>query len=249
LAPVPEDPRYQVADVSCSYAYENDLTRTLGTGPVAGVLELGIDDRRIKWVLDYQSFEASFDTWYRFSEWISSNHPDDFERMYISAAFLKPHLDSNSIALWEQHVDEFVADPNAASAATEVATRLGYGARVIEICANASVQFTAAMAEFGAPNPYFGENEAAHQAASEISEEALGELQALEAPAEMRETVAGVLSLIEQEIAVDRQLAEAASAGDSALVEQLTRQRVDLTHQKDGLGGYFFWYCPVSLGA
>jgi hypothetical protein len=249
LAPVPEDPRYQVADVSCRYAYENDLTKTLETGPVAGVLELGIDDRGIEWVFDYRSFEASFDTWYRFSEWVSSNHPDDFERMYISPAFLKPHLDSNSIALWEQHVDEFVADPNAASVAEGELTRLAYGARVIEICANASVRFTGAMPEFGAPNPYFDENEAAHQAAAEISEEALAELRAIQPPSEMQDAVAGIFSLMEEEIAVDRQLASAASVGDTALVEELTRQRVDLTHQKDGLGGYFFWYCPVNLGA
>lgn len=66
------------------------------------------------------------------------------------------------------------------------------------------------------------EEEAAwHKAAAQFSEGALAGLRALPLPSELATFINRMLSLVEQETDVLRQLAFAASAGDWALVEKL----------------------------
>lgn len=243
-------PGYEVPDVFCPYTFENELTRTFGREPLNRDFHLHIGDGEIDATGDQLQFDAFADIWQMFSEWVATNHPNDFERMYSSPSSLTPLLDQTSIALWERHIDEFVASPEAVNQPSTGGLTSGqYSAQTRMICAGAYTSFATVLAGLGPPSPYLGHHPAAHEAAARISEEALQELRALRPPEENQAHLDRVFSLMEQEIYVDRQLAAAASAGDTALVEELSRQRVGLTHQKDALGGRDFWYCPVNLGA
>ena len=252
-------PGYSVPDVFCSYTFENDLTRALGRGPVASFFHFSVEDDGIEHAADPLHFDAYADIGHMFSEWMLRNHPDDHQRMYSYLPESSPldrsvlpmvSLTPMSIALWERYVDEFVASPEAvAPPSAEGLTSPEYGAQARRICAAASIEFATVLAGLGPPGPYLGHNPAAHQAAVRISEEALAELRTLRPPEEDRAHLDEIFSLMEREIAVDRQLAAAASAGATALVDELNRERVNLTHQKDRLGGGDFAYCPVNLGA
>lgn len=88
---------------------------------------------------------------------------------------------------------------------------------------------------------------ATYQIAHRISAEALAKLRAL-SPSESGR-LDEIFSLMEQQTDVLGQIADAASAGDSALVDSMIRELVDLTHAKDNRGGPDFWNCPISLPA
>jgi len=95
------------------------------------------------------------------------------------------------------------------------------------------------------------------KAAARASEEALTKLRALPPPEADRARVKQVLSLMEQQTDVLRQLAAAASAGDTARVGMLHDKRVRLTHEKNGfvfrlalrwgVSAEALSGCPVSL--
>ena len=58
-----------------------------------------------------------------------------------------------------------------------------------------------------------------------------------------------LVTLMQEETNLNRQIAAAAAADDQAAVDTLTGQRVDATHAKDGLAfsiGYAVYACPVS---
>lgn len=243
-------PGYWVPDVFCPYTFENSLTRAFGREPVASYFFLTIDDLQIGSAGDQLHLDAYADIWYFFSEWVTTNHPMRFEQMFFSRTSLTPRLDPASITLWSHSVDEFVASAEALPPlSTDELTSAEYGAQARQICAAAFTSFTSVLAGLGPPSPYLGYDAVAHEAAARISEEALAELRALPQPVNDRPRLERLFLLMEQEIAVDRQLATAASVGDTALVDELMRERIGLTHQKDSMGGRDFWNCPVSLGA
>lgn len=92
----------------CSYVFENDWTRALGHAPVTGQIQIVVSDgeiTRLNSSLDTAQFN---DVWMSFVGWIGENHSDDFFQMYNSS-LTAPLIDDNSIALWAQHTEEFVA--------------------------------------------------------------------------------------------------------------------------------------------
>jgi hypothetical protein len=100
---------------------------------------------------------------------------------------------------------------------------------------------------------------ASSRAAANASEKAITELRALPRPEVDRARVNQVLSFMELQPDLFRQLAAAASAGDTARVRMLSDERIHLTHQKDGLvyrlaslwgvDPYALYGCPLSLPA
>ncbi len=92
----------------CSYQFENDWTRGLGHAPVTGEIQIVVSDGQIVSLTSYLDTAQFGDVWEGFLIWIEQNHPDDFDQMYVPGG-TAPLIDENSIALWEQYTDEFVA--------------------------------------------------------------------------------------------------------------------------------------------
>jgi Tol biopolymer transport system component len=109
--------RPQLADVECPYSVDNDLTRSLGTGPIANSFVVDSADGGIASVNDVPN-EQLDEVWLVFLDWVNRNHGDDAERMFMTGSIL-PLLDATSIELWIQHVDEFVDDATADIASTD----------------------------------------------------------------------------------------------------------------------------------
>jgi hypothetical protein len=181
-----------------------------------------------------------------------SNHPDNFDRMYLEDR--SPLLDPASTALWEQYTDEFTAFPAAATQFsskwdTEADARRHHRLQAFEICWAATARKDAVEAQLGLGRPdmetstILPEIAALQEAIARISEEVVAEIRALPAPDTARGMFDEFYRLAEQTIDIHRQIAAAASAGDTALVETLSWERVDLSH-KTQLAG-----CPVELPA
>jgi hypothetical protein len=236
------------ADVMCPYTYEHDLTRAAGRGPIAGVIGLSARGQGITHVADPRLFETDADLAFGFRAWVAEHHPEDVERMYVSTDELVPRLDPGSIARWERHVDEVVASGvELIRPRPDALTRAEYGARTRAICGAAAAAVWTEIARLGRSEWHL--HPAVHEAVVRHSEAALDQLRALPIPEDERAHIERVLALVEEEIDLDRQLATAAAAGDTARVDELTGDRVDATHRKDGTGGRDFWSCPVALGA
>ena len=248
-------------DVVCPYTVENDITRALGKEPVPGTILLTVDDREDEWQIAVAAeslhFDSTADIWHRFGEWVKTHYPDDHDRIFLAP--LRPNLAPFSVELWEQYVDEFAATPEAIAApSTGPPSREEYGVMATTICASALVEYGTLLVGLDVPEET---NNAAlfdpiqygpapHAAAVRISEDALAQLRALDAPEEDRAALDEAFALMEQEIAIHRQLAAFAAQGDIAQVDRLTRERVDLTHRKDNVVPYGgLVYCPVNLGA
>lgn len=140
--------------------------------------------------------------------------------------------------------------------------RAEYVAQAVAICTGANTRFGSLEAEATPDGTELTELEleaAWSKAAARASEEGLTKLRALPPPEADRTRVKQVLSLMEQQTDVLRQLAAAASAGDTARVRMLSDRRVRLTHQRDGLvfrlallwgvSAKALSGCPVSLPA
>jgi hypothetical protein len=130
-----------------------------------------------------------------------------------------------------------------------------YVAQADAICKAASARAEAAAAEILSPG---NEVEGVwRETAALASAQALTELRSLHPPE--NSAVIEMLSLMERQTDVLRQIALAASAGDTARVRRLSGERIRLTHQKDGVayGLARLWGvspsrlqgCPVSLPA
>jgi hypothetical protein len=92
----------------CSYQFENDWTRSLEHAPVTGEIQIVVADGQITGLTSYLSTEQFGDVWISVLDWVTLNHPDDFDLMYIPGG-TGPLIDDTSIALWERHTEEFVA--------------------------------------------------------------------------------------------------------------------------------------------
>ena len=102
--------RPAMADVTCPYSVENELTRFLGVGPIANYFVVEVADGLISEVNDVPN-EQFDQMWSTFADWVSENHPDDVERMFVADS-TTPRLDGTAIGLWDRYVDEFTATPS-----------------------------------------------------------------------------------------------------------------------------------------
>jgi hypothetical protein len=90
--------------VVCANEFESDWTRTLEHAPISADVQILVSESAIKTLIVTLDDEFG-DVWGAFFTWIEENHPEDIDQMYGSNG---PLLDDNSIALWEQHTEEFV---------------------------------------------------------------------------------------------------------------------------------------------
>lgn len=106
--------------VGCTYLYENNLTRALGLGPLAGWFSFLIEGGQI-WLVSERLGGDRFEFdegWGDFRDWLLTYHPDDFDRMYERHpnpqhfVFRYLLIDQQAVELWEQYTDEFVAFVN-----------------------------------------------------------------------------------------------------------------------------------------
>ena len=177
--------------VGCSFTYENDLTRTLDMRPEGFTLSFVMDAGRIETAWfggGGESVDNMFGSpdpgrvdlfgpvWDMFIEWISSNHPEDFDRMYDPDYGYPipgyPILDATSIRLWEQYTDEFVALPPGSF--TEWLANQSFEVRARRICLSNTKEF---WETDGSGRDLHGR--AFDAGLANVSEETLAELRAL----------------------------------------------------------------------
>ena len=96
------------AEVACTYTMENAWSRAMGAGPFEGTYEFVVSDGQIQEVNGSDGFNVvEFSpVWGSFKGWVSANHLDDVAVMYVGAT---PVYTPESMALWEQHTEAFVA--------------------------------------------------------------------------------------------------------------------------------------------
>jgi hypothetical protein len=227
--------------VGCGFTYENDLTRALGMAPEGTEISFVIDAGRIEtaWFGGggdtlHNMFgspdpaRGSMDNifgavWDMFIERISSNHPDDFVRMYDPDRGYPvrgyPILDPASIELWDRYTDEFVASPEAlARSFTEWIAGQSFDFRARWICMTTNDRFWAKVEAADLRR----NDEAFYATFADVSEKMLAELRALPPGTQAdRATMDTFVPLVERIIEVDRQLAAAAAAGDHKRFQEL----------------------------
>jgi hypothetical protein len=146
--------------------------------------------------------------WDMFIEWLSSNHPDDFGRMYDPNYGWPvdgyPILDPASIQLWERYTDEFVASPpELARSFTEWMADQSFLVQAGRICLTATDDFWATTRADDLRGRAFD------AALADASEEILAELRALPLGTEAdRATMDAFVPLAEQWIELFRRAAE-----------------------------------------
>lgn len=101
------------ATVVCTYTTDNAWTRALETDPITGRMIIVVANGEIADVdsgFDGRtcpgSFAECFPAWTAFRDWVADNHADDFLTMWSGNS---PTYTPESISLFEQHTDEFVA--------------------------------------------------------------------------------------------------------------------------------------------
>lgn len=100
--------------IRCTYLVDNKLTRAAGVGPFAGSsFLLEIEDGMIQRVNHIFGAPASMTVVEEFTAWLGANYPEDVAAMYVASASggdQFANISSESIDLWEAHVDEYVAE-------------------------------------------------------------------------------------------------------------------------------------------
>jgi hypothetical protein len=114
--PSPSDPPAdgRVSFFTCDYQMENDWIKALDQPPMTGRFRMEIADGRIVWLVEDFPF-AEFETaWGMVIEWVQTEHPDDFETMFLNGppgAGLAESgkLTPESMALWRQYNQQIVS--------------------------------------------------------------------------------------------------------------------------------------------
>jgi hypothetical protein len=95
--------------VRCDYISENDWTRSLSHAPISGFIEILVAGGEITGLVHSGEIEQFDEVWDTVTEWIALNHPDTVDQV-LTPDLRRPVMDANSIALWEQYTEEFVAE-------------------------------------------------------------------------------------------------------------------------------------------
>jgi hypothetical protein len=235
--------------VGCTFPYENDLTRALGLRPQSMTVSFVTDSAGIEtawfgaggdfeynmfgWPNENRGSDDLFgDVWDMFLGWLSSQHPDDFVRMY-DAERGYPILDPDSIDLWERHTDEFIALPPESF--TDWLARQSLEVRARQICVTKTDAFWASKKADDLHGRAFD------AAMAEVSAETLAQLRALTLGSEAdRATMNAFVPLAERWIELFRGFAAGEGpTGDDAFFERRGLQ-VSMGRLLDG--------CLISYG-
>lgn len=100
--------------VVCPYLFENDWMRALSLEPASGSYEILVTDDQIQSATEIGDPNNGIGEAYRaFRTWVNTNHPDDVATMFGPGDEILRNTDS--IPLYEQYTDEFVASASAPS--------------------------------------------------------------------------------------------------------------------------------------
>ncbi|HEY6628422.1 MAG TPA: hypothetical protein VI193_05540, partial [Acidimicrobiia bacterium] len=94
--------------VRCDYVSENDWTRALSHSPISGFIEILVADDEITGLVHTGEIAQFDEIWDTVTDWIAANHPDTVDQV-LTPDLRRPVLDANSVALWEQYTEEYVA--------------------------------------------------------------------------------------------------------------------------------------------
>jgi hypothetical protein len=95
--------------VRCDYVSENEWTRALDHPPVSGFLDILVTEGEITGLVHTGEIAQFDEVWDEVTAWIEANHPDSLDQV-LTPDLRRPVLHHpNSIALWEQYTNEFVA--------------------------------------------------------------------------------------------------------------------------------------------
>ncbi|RZV43584.1 MAG: hypothetical protein EX269_13020 [Acidimicrobiales bacterium] len=110
--------------VRCTYTLESDLTVALGVGPYDASFPLEVEDGLITHITHNRTTDGGqvgnyFHDVYRLGivPWLVANHPEDLSLMRGQVGVGPPLITAESVALWEQHIPEFLASFEAADLA------------------------------------------------------------------------------------------------------------------------------------
>lgn len=112
--PIIEQRAYDVL-VVCELIVENAWSDVLEVDPIRSwAMRLGFNDGDIVYAAMSAPLERfSPEAWEPFGAWVVDNHPDDVSIMYDRSSEFGveyPYLTEESIELWRQHTEEFVAE-------------------------------------------------------------------------------------------------------------------------------------------
>lgn len=96
---------------TCDYRLENDWTRAMNQAPMTGRFRMEISDGRIVWLTEDFPFEEFTPAWTAVTEWVQTEHPDDYSTMLIdqgTGLALGARLTPESMALWSQYNPQIV---------------------------------------------------------------------------------------------------------------------------------------------
>jgi hypothetical protein len=101
---------YPARTVTCSYTMNNAWSRALEVGPITGGFDFTVADGQILELTHFFNLGGFDPVWGAFRKWVRDKHPEDIMGMYmVSDLRWTPHYTPESMALWEQYTDEFVA--------------------------------------------------------------------------------------------------------------------------------------------
>ena len=94
--------------VRCEYVSENDWTRSLSQVPVAGLIDILVTNGEITGLVHTGEIAQFDEVWDEVTVWVENNHPETIDQT-LTPDLRRPILDADSVALWEQYTEEFVA--------------------------------------------------------------------------------------------------------------------------------------------
>lgn len=99
---------------TCDYQLENDWTKALNQPPMTGRFRMEVADGSIVWLVEDFPFGEFETTWGMVIEWVQTEHPDDFEAMFLdgppgAGLAESGRLTPESMALWRQYNQEIVS--------------------------------------------------------------------------------------------------------------------------------------------
>jgi hypothetical protein len=109
----------EATPVECSWTLQQDLTKALGLAATEGTYTVYVDGGEIvRTVETWPESNPMDQSFAEFRSWVQANHPDDESVMYSSPPDTRqtPYandyaaVESDSVALWAQYVDDFVAE-------------------------------------------------------------------------------------------------------------------------------------------
>jgi hypothetical protein len=108
VSPCRTDPAGSGFSVECPIRWSGIRSDEIGRGPYPGVFSFQVEDGLIVWgTLTRNTDRFSPQVWEPFLAWVSANHPDDVDVMYVDGGS-NYRLTDASIRLWRLRTKEYV---------------------------------------------------------------------------------------------------------------------------------------------